>query len=138
MLRAAVEARDANAPELRLLAVTVLTSLTGAEYPEVYRDPDPAARVAVFVRAALEAGVDGVVCSAAEAATVTAATPAGFLRVTPGIRPAGGAAGDQARVATPEAALAAGATHLVLGRAVTAASDPRRALVGVLEAMARV
>jgi orotidine-5'-phosphate decarboxylase len=131
-----VTARDEAGSDLRLLAVTVLTSLRGDEYPTVYRDADPAKRVVAFARAAVEAGVDGVVCSPRELAVLRDEVPAGFLRVTPGIRPAGAAVGDQARVATPESAVADGASHLVIGRAVTAAPDPATALEAILDGLA--
>jgi orotidine-5'-phosphate decarboxylase len=136
MLRAAVSARD-EAPEsgLGLLGVTVLTSLDGTEYPEVYRNADTRARVEVFARSAREAGMDGVVASALELDLLTAAFPAEFLKVIPGIRPAGTAAGDQARTATPADALRGGASHLVVGRAITGAADPVAAAREVLREM---
>ena len=138
MMRAAVAARDETGSDLRLLAVTVLTSLHGDEFPDVYRDADPAPRVLAFARAAADAGVDGIVCSPKELAPLRNAVPDGFLRVTPGIRPAGSATGDQARVATPESALADGASHLVIGRAVTASSDPAAALEAILDGLSGV
>lgn len=134
MMRAAAEARDAvRGP--KLLAVTVLTSLTGAEYPEVYADADVGRRVTAFARAAEAAGVDGVVCSPRELDVLRTAVRAGFLRVTPGIRPAGVDAQDQARIATPEAALAAGASHLVIGRAISGAQDPKAALAAIVASL---
>jgi orotidine-5'-phosphate decarboxylase len=139
MMRAAVEARDAESatapPRLRLLAVTVLTSLDGSEYPSVYKAGVPD-RVIAFARAAAAAGVDGVVCSPLELPALASAVPAGFLRVTPGIRPRGEAEGDQARVADPAGALAAGASHLVVGRPITKAPDPPAAAREILRAMA--
>ena len=138
MLQAARRARDESGrTDLRLLAVTVLTSLHGDEYPGVYRDADVPARVRALAGGAVEAGVDGVVASARDLAALRGNVPSGFLRVTPGIRPAGSPAQDQARVATPEAALRAGATHLVVGRAITAAQDPAAAAREILEEMAR-
>jgi orotidine-5'-phosphate decarboxylase len=136
MLRAAVSARN-EAPDsaLKLLGVTVLTSLDGTEYPEVYRSVDARSRVEVFARAAREAGMDGVVASALELDALVAALPGEFLKVIPGIRPAGTGAGDQARTATPAAALRAGASHLVVGRAITAAPDPPAAALEVLREM---
>jgi len=133
MMRAAVEARGETGP--RLLAVTVLTSLSGEEYPEIYRTTDVAERVRVFAREAESAGVHGVVCSPRELQVVGETVGSGFLRVTPGIRPIGGGLQDQARVATPGAALEAGATHLVIGRAVTAAEDPAAALAAIAAEM---
>jgi len=125
MMQAAVDARGSGG--LRLLAVTVLTSLDGSEYPEVYASADVAARVLTFARAAEANGMDGVVCSPKELSILGGAVGSGFLRVTPGIRFQGGDAQDQARVATPASAFRDGATHLVVGRAVTAAADPRQA-----------
>lgn len=98
------------------LAVTVLTS-----------DPDPGA-FATRLAAAVDAGCDGVVCSAHE---VPAAVAAGMLTMVPGIRPAGTLLDDQARVATPGGAIAAGATAIVVGRPVTAASDPAAAAAAI-------
>ena len=101
----------------------------------------PADLVEHRVRQALEAGISGVVASPQEAARVREiATQAGrddFLIVTPGVRPAGAALDDQARAATPEAALKAGATHLVVGRPITAAADPAQAARAIAEAIAR-
>jgi orotidine-5'-phosphate decarboxylase len=136
MLRAAAQARDSARPDLRLLAVTVLTSLDGSEYPEIYRNSDVSRRVEVLARASVEAGMDGVVCSVHELDALAGALPDDRLRVTPGIRPAGKAAQDQARVATPAEALRRGATHLVVGRAITEADDPAAAARAVLDEMA--
>jgi len=136
MMRAAAAARDASGTSLRLLAVTVLTSLDGSEFPEVYRSGDPAERVRAFAASARDAGMDGVVCSPRELSLLSTAFPDGFLRVTPGIRPAGTASQDQARVATPAEALRGGASFLVVGRAITAAPDPAAALASVLAEMA--
>jgi orotidine-5'-phosphate decarboxylase len=134
MMRAAVAERGPQGSP-RLLAVTVLTSLDGSEYPEVYR-AGVEDRVRAFARAARESGMDGVVASPQELPTLAEELPAGFLRVIPGIRPAGSAALDQARVATPEAALRAGATHLVVGRPITRAPDPGAAVRAILQEIA--
>ena len=93
--------------------------------------------VARLTDVAVAAGMHGVVCSAAEADRVRLRTSGGFLIVTPGIRPAGTDVGDQKRVATPADAVLAGADHLVLGRAVTRAPDPRAALDDILDEVAR-
>lgn len=90
------------------------------------------------VEQALEAGVDGVVASAHEATEIRQRFGDDFLIVTPGIRPAGADIGDQKRVATPAAALAQGATHLVVGRPVNAAEDPAAAARAIVEEMAGV
>jgi len=126
--RSVMEAAAREKGAMKILAVTVLTSLDGSEYPEVYASADVAARVLTFARAAEANGMDGVVCSPKELSILGGAVGSGFLRVTPGIRFQGGDAQDQARVATPASAFRDGATHLVVGRAVTAASDPRAAL----------
>ena len=120
MVRAAVEA----APETRIAAVTVLTSLDEAALGAVgMRGParDAVRRLAVL---AVEAGARALVCSPQEAAMVRAEVGPDVTLITPGVRPAGAAQGDQARVATPEAALAAGADLLVIGRPITRAPDP--------------
>ncbi len=136
MMKAAAAARDEAKSGLRLLAVTVLTSLTGGEYPDVYRSDDVSARVMSFATAAEAAGVDGVVCSPLELESLASVVSPDFLRVTPGIRPAGAATGDQARVATPVSALTAGASHLVVGRPITRAENPLAAARRILEEMA--
>jgi orotidine-5'-phosphate decarboxylase len=86
-------------------------------------------RLALLAR---ECGLDGVVCSATDLPAVRGACGAAFLTVVPGIRPAGGQAGDQKRIATPAAAIAGGADIVVVGRPVTAASDPDAALAAVI------
>ncbi|NNE09000.1 MAG: orotidine-5'-phosphate decarboxylase [Gemmatimonadetes bacterium] len=120
-------AHEAKPPEARVLAVTVLTS-------------EPAGGRLVVERALLarECGLDGVVCAAAEAADVKRACGVDFLCVTPGIRPAGGARDDQARVSTPAAAAAGGSDLLVVGRAITRADDPRAALESMQEEIREV
>ena len=125
-LDAAVKGRGTS--KLKLLAVTVLTSADTADLAEQgIAAMSPAELVLHRVRLAKAAGFDGCIASGNEAAAVRAAVGAGFLIVTPGIRPAGSAVGDQARVATPMAAISAGATHLVVGRPITEANDPRAA-----------
>lgn len=123
-LDAAVTGRGSS--KLKLLGVTVLTSLTEDDLKEQgIVDASPADLVVHRARLAREAGFDGVIASGQEAALVRAAIPNDFLIVTPGIRLPGGDVGDQARVMTPEAAIGAGATHLVVGRPITAADQPR-------------
>lgn len=128
-------ARDAAAARVRLLGVTVLTSLGGEDLQTVWGRPvesvpDEVGRLAEL---AVHTGLDGVVASAAEAQRIRRVSPAGFLVVVPGIRPGGVDRGDQKRVATPAQAVAAGADYLVVGRAVTAAEDPEAALRAILE-----
>lgn len=138
MLLAAREAaaKVANAPEL--LAVTVLTSMDAAQVRSIGLERSPAEQVELLARMGLSAGIRGFVCSPEEVATLRALTgPEGVL-VIPGIRPAGGAAGDQKRIATPADALRAGASYLVVGRPITQAPDPAKAAEAILEEMAGV
>ena len=131
MLQAAREAATrSNLPTL--VAVTLLTSLDAgalADLPIAGHPEGIARRLALLAR---RSGLDGVVCSAADVVSIRAACGADFLTVVPGIRPAGFSADDQRRIATPAAAIGAGADLLVVGRAVTAAADPDAALDGVL------
>ena len=124
-MRAAVAARGAAA--LQLLAVTVLTSMDDADLAAAgYRD-GASALVARRARDARDAGVDGIVASPAEATAVRDIVGPSVAIVTPGIRPVGSEAGDQKRIATPAAAIHAGADYLVVGRPITSASDPKAA-----------
>lgn len=138
----AAAARGVAGSGLKVLGVTVLTSLTAEDLAADDHSLSPAELVELRVRQALEAGIDGVVSSPQEAARVReiaqAAGRPDFLIVTPGVRPAGSALDDQARAATPEAALQAGATHLVIGRPITAAADPRAAALAVAESIALI
>jgi orotidine-5'-phosphate decarboxylase len=136
VVRAAVEGRG-DAP-IRLLAVTVLTSLDRGDLDEAMIVPGAVPDIVVERAArALAAGADGVIASPNEAARIRALPEAaGRLVVTPGVRPTGAAAGDQKRIATPSAALAAGADHLVVGRPILRADDPRAAARAILEEMA--
>ncbi len=128
MMMAAREAVAALPNPPHLIAVTVLTSMGPADLLEVGIEATPEAQVNRLARLAADCGLDGVVCSAREAAGLRQAHGSRFLLVTPGIRPAGGAADDQTRIATPAAALKAGASHLVIGRPITQAPDPLAAL----------
>ncbi len=111
-----------------LIAVTVLTSMSAEDLGEVGVAAAPADQVLRLARLTQQCKLDGVVCSAMEAAMLRADLGADFRLVTPGIRPAGAEAGDQRRVMTPAEALRAGATDLVIGRPITASSDPLAAL----------
>ncbi|MBN1306890.1 MAG: orotidine-5'-phosphate decarboxylase [Chitinispirillaceae bacterium] len=139
MLKAAVKARDAHSGEQRpaIIGVTLLTSIGAAMLRKELR-VDIGARdyVRHLALQAVEAGCDGIVCSAADIPFVKTVLPEHCIVVTPGIRPAGSDAHDQQRVATPAAAIAAGATILVLGRAVTAADDPGGAAQGIFNEIA--
>lgn len=128
MVAAAVEGvREGGAT--RVVAVTLLTSLDPSDVPPgIERPLDVGAVVARMVAMAEAAGAHGVVCSAADLAEARRLLGRSFYAVTPGIRPAGGARHDQTRVATIDEAVRAGSSLMVLGRAVTAAADPRAAL----------
>jgi len=126
VLRAAVAAARPF-PQLRILALTVITSLTDSDLPEVGLPPSVEAQVTRLAGLAGDCGCHGVVASAHEAQYLRRILPAGSLIVTPGIQLESTARNDQQRVATPKVAAAAGATHIVVGRAVTAAKDPRSA-----------
>ncbi|GAW41679.1 Orotidine 5'-phosphate decarboxylase [Brevundimonas sp. SH203] len=134
--------RGADGSTLKVLGVTVLTSLTAEDVSADDHSLSPADLVELRVRQALDAGIDGVVSSPHEAARVRALAVAtgrpDFLIVTPGVRPAGAALDDQARAATPAEALQAGATHLVIGRPITAAVDPRAAAQAIAQQIALI
>ena len=142
VMRGAVKGRDAAGTDTKLLAVTVLTSLSDADRAEIGYGQTAGDLVERRVRQALDCGVDGVVSSPLEAARVRQlAQEAGrpdFLIVTPGVRPAGVDAGDQQRTATPRAALEAGATHLVVARPVIGADDPLAAAAAIVESMSGI
>jgi orotidine-5'-phosphate decarboxylase len=124
MLEAAVQAAG---PATKVLAVTVLTSLDEADLAAVGARGPIAELVVLRAKLAAEAGCAGVVASPHEVAAIRAVVPPGFLIVTPGVRPAGSAAGDQKRVMTPAQARAAGADLVVVGRPLRDASDPAAA-----------
>jgi orotidine-5'-phosphate decarboxylase len=136
MLQAAAEAARSLPKPPRLLAVTVLTSLDAAALAETGVPAAPMEQALRLARLAAECGIEGMVCSPAEAAALHSALPKALL-VTPGIRPAGTEAGDQKRVATPQFALAAGAGMLVIGRPITGAADPKAAAQAILNDMAK-
>jgi len=125
MLAAARNAVDAvNGKKALLIAVTVLTSLSEQELGEIGLGADMQSAVLRYAQLTADAGLDGVVCSAQEAAVLKARFGAGFRLVTPGIRLAEDAKGDQARVVTPIDAIKLGADYLVIGRSITQAADP--------------
>jgi orotidine-5'-phosphate decarboxylase len=138
-LKAAVAGRAGG--KLKLLAVTVLTNLSTDDLKEQGSTLAPADLVLRRATLAFEAGFDGVIASGQEAARIRAATGPDFLIVTPGIRLAGGTTDDQERVMTPDHAILAGANHLVVGRPITQADDPKLAaetfLAHIAEALAR-
>lgn len=133
VMQSAVKGRGES--PLKLLGVTVLTSLDKAALEAIGYHDDAETLVMRRVEQAVEAGIDGVVSSPLEAAAIRAVVPEGFLIVTPGVRMPGGEAGDQKRIATPGDALKNGASHLVVGRPISAAKDPRQAALNILENM---
>jgi orotidine-5'-phosphate decarboxylase len=130
-------AKRAAPPSTRIVAVTLLTSLDAGDLADLGIDRDPTEQVARFAWVARDAGVDGIVCSGEEVAGAHAAWPEGFF-VVPGIRPAGSEAGDQKRVVTPARALADGASILVIGRPITGAPDPARAIMDIAADLSHV
>lgn len=128
MMEAAREAVAQAARPPKLIAVTVLTSMAQEDLAELGIAATPAELVLRLATLARDSGLDGVVCSALEAALLRQYCGNEFCLVTPGIRPADAAADDQARTMTPRAALENGASYLVIGRPITRAADPLRAL----------
>ena len=136
-MKAAVEARgQSGSSTLRILAVTVLTSYDDADLAAAGYDFTVAELVAERAAQARDIGVDGLVCSAEEAAALRPLVGRGMALVTPGIRPAGADSGDQKRIMTPAAAIAAGADYLVVGRPVVAAADPKAAAQAIVAEIA--
>lgn len=131
MMAAAREAVAGAARPPLLVAVTVLTSMGPQDLAQIGITLSPERAVSNLAGLARAAGLDGVVCSAREAAVLRRELGPEFLLVTPGIRPAGAERGDQVRIATPADAVRAGASYLVIGRPVTQASDPARALAEI-------
>jgi orotidine-5'-phosphate decarboxylase len=123
---------------LKVLGVTVLTSLSAADLDRIGYGLGVEALVERRIRQALDAGAHGVVASPHEAALARRIGGESFLVVTPGVRPAGASLDDQARAATPADALRSGASHLVVGRPITAAPDPRAAAQAIAAEMARI
>ena len=132
------EAKAAGMPCPKLIAITVLTSMGQDDWQKLGQAAPIADTVVRFARLAQQAGLDGVVASPREAEMIRKACGADFLIVTPGVRPAGSSLDDQNRVATPAAALQNGATHLVIGRPIRAAADPRQAALTILKEMETV
>lgn len=137
MMAAAREALSRHKAAPKLVAVTLLTSMGEADVAEVGLSGTPQENVLRLARLAKDSGLDGVVCSAQEAAALRKACGAGFTLVTPGIRPETDAQGDQKRVATPRAAIASGVDYLVIGRPITRAPDPLAALRAINDEIAQ-
>ncbi len=132
-MRAAVKA--AAGSSLIVLGVSVLTSMDAADLAEAGYAAAPRELVLRRALQARETGMGGIVCSPQEAKAVRAVIGPGLALVAPGIRPAGADIGDQKRIATPRDALKAGASHLVVGRPITAAADPHKAAMEILAEM---
>lgn len=135
MLKAAQNAVH-DPSKTSLLAVTILTSLTHECLQEVGYSGDPQENVLRLAQLTSKSGLAGIVCSAHEISAVRAVCGNDFKLMVPGIRPAGSDQGDQKRVMTPEQALKAGATHLVIGRPITGSADPARAAQDILDSLA--
>jgi orotidine-5'-phosphate decarboxylase len=129
-MHAAVDARADS--DLRILAVTVLTSYDDADLAAAGYDFTVGELVAERAAQARDIGVDGLVCSGEEAATLRPIIGPSMVLVTPGIRPTGAASGDQKRIMTPAAAIAAGANYLVVGRPILEARDPKAAAEAIV------
>jgi len=131
VMRAAVEGRGDSS--LKLLAVTVLTSFDESDLADLGYPCPVKELVALRVRKAMEAGIDGIVCSPLEVAEVRRLAGPGAILVTPGVRSAGAGQGDQKRVSTPAEAIRNGANYLVIGRQVTRAADPAAEVRRILD-----
>jgi orotidine-5'-phosphate decarboxylase len=131
MLEAARGAIVNSAQRPKLIAVTMLTSMSQQDLADIGISATPAEMVLRLATLARESGLDGVVCSAQEAALLRKHCGDGFCLVTPGIRPAQTSLDDQSRVMTPQAAIQAGASYLVIGRPITQAADPLQALLDI-------
>ncbi|MEX2586524.1 MAG: orotidine-5'-phosphate decarboxylase [Actinomycetota bacterium] len=136
MMRAAVDAAGKSESSPTVSAVTVLTSLSRTDMADLGIDRSPAEQVGRLARLATQAGVGALVCSAQETELLRKQLGDEVVLVTPGIRPAGSAEGDQVRVVTPARAVEAGASYVVVGRPVTDADDPAAAAASIAEALA--
>lgn len=135
MMRAAVDAARSISPSTRVIAVTMLTSLSDEDLPSVGLVPPVADQVLRLAALAQQCGLDGVVCSAHEISRLRRELGPDFLLVVPGIRPAGAAVGDQRRVMGPAEARDAGADILVIGRPITGAADPALAAQDIAQSL---
>jgi orotidine-5'-phosphate decarboxylase len=134
---AAIRAAAQAAPGARIVAVTVLTSLGEADLDRIGLVGPASAAVRRLAALAVDAGATGLVCSPQEVAEVRSEVGGDIMLVTPGVRPAGADVNDQARVATPEEALRAGADLLVIGRPITGAADPGAAAAAIAASLRR-
>ncbi|MDD5471287.1 MAG: orotidine-5'-phosphate decarboxylase [Sideroxydans sp.] len=133
MMETAREALANHVLRPKLIAVTILTSMAQEDLNGIGIDVSAALMVSRLAQLTRDSGLDGVVCSAQEAATLRQQCGQDFCLVTPGIRPANAAANDQSRIMTPQAALQAGSSYLVIGRPITQAADPLQALQDILK-----
>ncbi len=132
MMEFAREAIEKSAHKPLLIGVTVLTSLSRQDIAEIGLNIEPADQVSRLAKLAKDSGLDGVVCSPLEVSDLKQQLGQEFCLVTPGVRPVGAAIGDQQRVMTPAEALSAGSDYLVIGRPITANSDPIQALNDII------
>ena len=130
-------AKRAAPPTTKVIAVTLLTSLDAADLNDLGIERSTADQVSRLAWVARDAGVDGIVCSGAEVADARTAWPNGFF-VVPGIRPTGADVGDQKRIVTPARALDDGASVLVIGRPITDAPDPQRAIMDIAAGLSQM
>ncbi len=135
MMLAAREALEGEVEKPFLLAVTVLTSLKDFDLNETGYPGSLNKKVCLLSKLAAECGLDGVICSPLEIGEVKKAVSPGFITLTPGVRPAGGIAGDQARLATPAEVIRQGGDYLVVGRPITRAGDPLQAAEAIIAEM---
>lgn len=143
MMKTAVErlhalAKEKDIPCPKLIAVTILTSINEADWDGLGMQCTIREQVVRLAKLAKSAGMDGVVASPQEASAIREACGQDFMIVTPGVRPAGASVDDQSRIATPAAALKNGASHLVIGRPIRAAENPRAAAEMILKEMESV
>jgi orotidine-5'-phosphate decarboxylase len=131
MLESARTAIDVAGSKAKLIAVTILTSMNESDLQGVGLAGTPGENVERLAGLASETGLDGVVCSAQEAARLRSLIGENFLLITPGVRPAGSSADDQRRIMTPADAVRSGASYLVIGRPVTRSDDPARTLLTI-------
>lgn len=133
MMEAAARELETAGSSTLLIGVTVLTSMGAEDLRELGVQLSPAEQVMHLAAMAKDSGLHGVVCSAREAADLTSKLGPDFLKVTPGIRPASSAQDDQVRVMTPQRAIEAGSNYLVIGRPITAAANPKAALLEIVK-----
>jgi orotidine-5'-phosphate decarboxylase len=135
MLERAVARASKEASGLRVVAVTVLTSLDASDLDAIGVSRAPAEHALALAKMAHESGVDAFVCSPKEVSALRRALGPGAMLVTPGVRPAGGESGDQKRTDTPEGAIASGASAVVVGRPIRDAADPAAAAAAIARAI---